>query len=525
MPPINKKKAISKKEQRSQSSAPVMEQSAPVERRAAAKSPAVETSKVVPSWKMRASQERIDFVEKNFVPTMIEFLRTKMGVNLYDERAVKTSVLYDLMCNRVTAPIEIKVTPIAYDRDTKKFVAGPEITSYSSLRFIMPYDKNTFKPVDIDDKHVPFIATYPCHRYLQKITSDELLEGTAETPEMSVTKTEEKVPVFTREQVIALENMGIAEDRLYANSFNTLPMQVKKDILAGKPFEIDGAIRTDFGKTFNVCGVGQMVTMKDGSVKTMFTPNAPEERTADKVIDILHVGTMGNINLDFRQRDAMGRPVKDIYDMPQLNDAGYNIVKYGNALCPVTGRDYTKKLNKETKTYEASKEKLMYEVSSINGGLAITPMTKVMEFDENGKPKMKKDGKTQEFHWEIASPHLTREDAKGVTKEMVGGLRIQNEYVQFASDADRESYKRGFGGVVKDALWKEYTFKEVGGKKKREVKTVRYDAFVVSDNQCNGFPKAFSPKVSKEIIEMREQRKQEKQEKKAVRKQNFGFRH
>ena len=79
-----------------------------------------------------------------------------------------------------------------------------------------------------------------------------------------------------------------------------------------------------------------------------------------------------------------------------------------------------------------------------------------------------------------------------------------NQDLQFKSPQDLENFKRGKGGVVEGATWQSYG--EKGGKPKQ----VKYDAFVVPDNQRNGFAKAFSPSTSQKLIERQQQQIQPK---------------
>ncbi len=442
-------------------------------------------------------QKRAELIEKGFHPTAVAFLKKELGIDL---NSLPLNTVYDIKAGRVTEPLTVRVTPLVYDRSTKTAKEMPPIQSVSSMRFVFPYDKN-FNPVALDKEHKVFVASYPCHEYIQK--AEPSLNVTAEenAPAAAVQK---ELPKFTQEQIMALEGIGINENRLYGSAFNALDVETKRDILDGNVFSVDGYVRTSFG-VLNVSGVGKLVEGPDGTARAKFQAQEPVTLDKDSILDIASVRKMGNLELDFFERDANGKMKTDVYDLPILNQAGKDLVNYGVSFEPVDGYLHKMEYDAKERKFKDVVQKDKYQVSVVNGGLCATKMRKVNDLDQDGNQiKTKFNGKeVDKYHYEATDVRLNAD----------GTVKVGNQDLKFKTKQDLENYKRGKGGVVEGAKWLSYS--EKGGKPKE----VKYDAFIVPDNQKNGFAKAFSPSTSQKLIE----KNQTKIMKAPKRKQNFSL--
>ena len=440
-------------------------------------------------------QKRAELIEKGFHPTAVAFLKKELGIDL---NSLPLNTVYDIKAGRVTEPLTVRVTPIVYDRSTKTAKEMPPIQSVSSMRFVFPYD-NDFNPVALDKNHKVYVASFPCHDFIQKAEpSLETQQGAAEAP------AKKELPKFTAEQIMALEGIGINENRLYATSFNALDVETKRDILEGNVFNVDGYVRTSFG-VLNVCGVGKLVEGPDGTARAKFQAQEPVKMEKDCILDIDSVRKMGNLELDFFERDANGKMKTDVYDLPILNQAGKDLVNYGVSFEPVDGYLHKMEYDAREKRFKDVIQKDKYQVSVVNGGLCATKMRKVNDLDQDGNQiKTKFNGKeVDKYHYEATDVRINAD----------GTVKVGNQDLKFKTKQDLENYKRGKGGIVEGATWVSY------GEKGTKAKQVKYDAYVVPDNQKNGFAKAFSPSTSQKLAE----RNQVKLTKAPKRKQNFSL--
>ena len=250
----------------------------------------------------------------------------------------------------------------------------------------------------------------------------------------------------------------------------------------------------------NVNGKAKMVTRKDGTVLTKFEPQYPVVKQNRQIVDLLSVRKIGNLELDFFDRDPKGHVKKDVYGNPVINQAGRDLIKYGVAFGPVDGFIHKRVYDPKMHEFRDSVTPDKYQVTLVNGGLCPTRMKKVMELDQNGNQIMtvSRTGEdVPKYHYECADAKVSG-----------GKVRIGNQELEPATPKDLDSYKRGRGGVFKGC---EYTDLKT---KKRVV----YDVFAVPDNQRGGFAKGFRPSVSEELI-----KRQQDAKKTVSKKQNFSM--
>lgn len=439
------------------------------------------------------AQKRENVITAKLHPTAVTFLKENFGIDVRDPK-LPLATLYDIVEARVTAPLEYVVTPIIYDRSSKKAVEGQPLNCVGSLRFIFPYDKKTYKPIPIDEHNKVYVASFPCHEYLQKVDVSEA--QSVATPAQE--KATGELPKFNTAQIQALEGIGIKEDRLYSDGFNALPVSVKRDILAGQPFDVNGTVRTSFGAV-NITGQAKMVTLADGTVRTKFEPRYPEPLKQDSVLDIMSVRRIGNLELDFFERDPRGKVKTDVYDMPIINKAGRDLVKYGVTMEPVYGYLHMKEYDNKEKKYVDVPKKARYHAAVVNGGIFASQDRQVPDLNEDGTQQTTMiAGKEQKkFHYEVSDVRVNKD----------GTVHVGSDDLKFASESDLKNYRAGIGGVVVGAKWHNF----------KDNTDVVYNAWAVPDITKNGFAKVFSPETSKAIIESHE--------KKAVvaKKQNFSM--
>ena len=420
---------------------------------------------------------------KPFLPENIKYLKDIFGIDL-NSRDISAKTVADIASGRVTDPLEMVVRPLAYDKSLKENVEMPPVKVVASVKIVFPYEKGTFKQLPLDEDHKMFFASYPCFDTLVKSEVPDL--ETAEERESNVSAKDLK---FSKEQVLALEGLGIRENRLYAGAYNALSADEKSSILNGLPFDVTGTLRISDGfsgfKDVSLNGVAQLKTNSKGEVTTRFEPQYPIEATPGRVIDLLKVRRIDKLELDFFERTPSGKIKTDVGGAYVINKAGRELATYGVSFTPVDGYTHTPVWDDKEKRYVDPIEKSKYQVSVLNGGLCVTKMEKVNELDKDGNQIMTKVGgkEVPKYHYEV-------KDAR--VKD--GKVYVNGELLEPASPKDLENYKRGIGGLFKNAKWVEYG---EGGKKKE----VTYDAYAVPNNQKSGFAKVFSPSTSAKLTE------------------------
>lgn len=397
-----------------------------------------------------------------FHPENIKYLRDKLGLDVTDAEKCNNAFLDDLLYGRVTKPVEMTVTPLAYDYGTKsRSLEMPQITILSSVRMIFPHD-NKFNQIAIDpterDSRL-YVATYPHYLKCEKAQEEDVLEQpVAGVSEKSAVK--EKVE-FTDAEKQALEGIGISSQRLYGGRFNSIDQETKQMMKDGEDFVFTGTVNTEVG-ALNVSGIGRLST-EEGKVSASFE-TLDQQEGKDLMLDIMSVRKVGNLELDFFERDSQGKILRDEEGQPRINRAGWNLIEFGQAMEPVAGYVHSVEWSNENHRYEDKVNKGTYQVSVVNGGLVATSM-------KQGEDK----------RYEVA------------TRMKDGKVFVGGQYLEFASEKDRDMYIHGFGGVVKGATWKDYSAK----------KDVKYDAFIVADNKKGGYGVAYSPSVSEKLIARR----------------------
>lgn len=459
-----------------------------------------------PAPKISDEEKREKILQERFAPESIEFLKRNFGIDLHSKQ-VPVNYLYDIADGRLTPePLEAIIRPTAYSKESKSRIEVEPIRVVASFRFNFPFtlENGVKKYIAPTEKNPVAVAAFPCHDYLQMADPSETsVAEPAVAQEESTEKAE--MPKFTPAQVAALEGLGISEERLYANSFNAISLDDKRAMLAGEEFPVSGTTRILDAETntlipVNVNGKAKMVTRKDGTVLTKFEPQYPVVKQNRQIVDLLSVRKIGNLELDFFDRDPKGHVKKDVYGNPVINQAGRDLIKYGVAFGPVDGFIHKRVYDPKMHEFRDSVTPDKYQVTLVNGGLCPTRMKKVMELDQNGNQIMtvSRTGEdVPKYHYECADAKVSG-----------GKVRIGNQELEPATPKDLDSYKRGRGGVFKGC---EYTDLKT---KKRVV----YDVFAVPDNQRGGFAKGFRPSVSEELI-----KRQQDAKKTVSKKQNFSM--
>lgn len=431
----------------------------------------------------KAGLERLQAL-KGVKDEHIDFLRDNLGVDLQSPKT-PLDVVYDIVKGRLTrTPVDIVVTPLAYDSNKKEKVEMPPVKAVASLR--VQFTK--------DDK--VFVETVPCRPYLEKVEDEKDLARREPREDDG-----RKAPSFTEEELKAIEGVGIRRDRIYGG-FDRVDHETKLAMADGEPFFVDGSIQTSFGSV-NVIGEAQLVHNEDGTVEAKFKPVYPEERDEKKVIDLLEARVRGSLELDFFERDPKGKIVTNAAGVPELNKAGRNIVEFGAALEPVVGFVHKRVFDQKAKKYVDKVERGYFEVTAQNGNLYPTKMLNVADRKPDGTEVTVTDRKGVSH---IVTHPETHSRLTSDGKVYVDGLSTP---LDFKSERDREDYLRGKGGVVVGAV--------IGTGKDKKV----YEGYAFPDNRRGGFATVFSPETSKKLVERRE--KAEKRQTTRRRKQNYGM--
>lgn len=443
-------------------------------------------------------EERRQKVLDGFHPEVVKFFMDEMGIDL---SKLSTSTLFDLQTGKLTEPLEMVVTPLAYDKDGKKKIEMPRIQVFDSLQVILPYANG--KAVAPDDKHRIIVTTVPCRPMAEKGVALVL-----DAPE-SETKGGRETPSFTEEQTMALEGIGLDRSRLFGG-FNHIGKDVKCAIADGEQFFVDGAVKTSFGLV-NVIGVAQL-SEQGGSPVASFEPFYPQEHTEEMAVDLMDARINGALELDFFRRRPDGRIMTDVNGNPKFNDAYYNLLAYGNALEPVRGDVHRRSWDAKAKKFVDSVESGMYQVSVApayrvwdvyekswkvfdQGNLVITPMREITY----------KKGEANAVRYEVSQARTVIDkvivkDEKGKPEEKeVNKVFVDGQGgapLEFVSEKDFVNFMAGRGGFVKGAKHHDYSANT----------DVTYNAFVVAEKSRGGYARLYSPATSKKIAERMDQK-------------------
>lgn len=466
----------------------------PKRKEAQAKAAAAEAAKAAPqNVPAEGDDKQRRRALDQFHPDVKAWLKENLDINVESSRQVSTADLFNMLQGKVTSPIESVVTPLSYDRELKQAVEMPKIKSVSSFRFVFPMEEGKMTAPDKD--HPVFVQNIPCRPQLEK--GDGIREA---APAPAREADEDKGPSFSEAQIMAAEGVGISRDRLYGG-YNHLPMDDKKAIAAGEPFDVDGAVRTSFG-TLNVIGRARLVTDADGGVSARFESSRPEGREAGLIVDLMSGRRQGMLELDLFQRDSQGRVITDVNRVPLMNRAAENLTRYGVAMEPVAGYVHTREYDKKEKKWVDKVQRHDYLVSVVNGNLYATRMKAVPDLNPDGSKVTYKDRSGKDV--ERTHPEVVLSRVKDGKVFIDGG---SGKALEFASPKDEENFVRGRVAFVKDATYHDFKSK----------KDETYEAAVVADNRRAGFAKPFTPQTSRELKARTEVRQAPR------RKQNFGF--
>lgn len=437
---------------------------------------------------------RAKILKERFVPETIAYLKENFGLDVQSP-AFPVQALRDIGYGFVTQPLEAVLSPKGYDRDNRVEVDLPKIRTVSSFKFVLPQD-NDFKPVAPSKDHGVFVQAFPCHDFIMKSSGSSVQEEQQGEQESQAKRNDIK---FTNAQLLALEGVGIAGDRVFSG-FNALSDEQLAAAYDGVPFEFEGCVKTAAGY-MNVAGTATLKEGHDGVPVAVFEPNMPSERHENETLDLLTINKIGNLELDFFERSKMtGEVLKDSHGRPMINRAGRDILSYGISMEPVKGTVHSRIWDDVEKAMRHNNKTDMYQVAVVNGGLMAVKMLKVEEKDEKGEKIMVGSGKYAfaKYHYELDNVRINKD----------GTVRLSNGVnVSFASDEDALNYRKGKGAKVVGAVWTDYS---KGGK--GESRT--YDAYIVPDPLRGGFARQFSPETSKMLME--------RDKPKVKKTQNFG---
>lgn len=461
-----------------------------------------------PSPALKEQEERQKVLE-TFHPKVLDWFRENLGIDLAKQPA---EFIHDIKQGKMTNPVQVVVTPLAWDKESRKNVAMPRINPVLSIMANLPFENG--KMVAPDDKHKVYIQSVAPRALLEKADGS----ATEEAVEPSVASAGKDAPKFTEAMLMAAEGVGINRERLYGG-FNHLSSDQKRAILDGDVFEVSGAVKTSFG-LLNVSGEARMNVAKDGSVRMDYRPIYPEPMSADKVIDIIAARRIGTLELDIFRRDGAGHIMKDVNGAPLLNRAGENLVTYGNALEPVLGYTHTREYDKDQKKFVDHVEHDWYQVSAVTGkqynaetgrservvlgNLHARAMDKAPDLNPDGTKVTYTDRNGKEAvrtHPVVKNPRVTE-----------GKVFLEGQGrspFPFKTERDMQDFLGGRGGVVSGVSYHDF----------KTGKDVIYDAFVYHDHVRGGFGHAFTPSTSEALIARRD----EQQRKTTVKKQNFGI--
>lgn len=424
----------------------------------------------------------------------LKLLKENLGLDLRSSE-VPVDVVYDIVKGRLTKkPVDIVVTPLAYDSGKKSRIEMPALSVSTSIRVQFPKEGGLF------------VDSVPARPFVEKASGNEKKDAKAE--EVSEAEGSKKpAPVFSEAQLQALEGIGIQRDRVFSG-FDHLSGETKRAIAEGETFFVDGAVRTSFGM-LNVTGYASLETDGEGKVTASFESMKPEERKENLLLDVLDARVRGNLELDFYERDSAGKIVYEKGDVkvPKLNEAGRNLVEFGASLGPVAGYSHKRVFDRKSGGMTDKVEKAWYFVTAVNGNLYPTKMLNVPNKKEDGTVVSVRDRKGVE-HIQTHPEVSARFDAEG--RVFVDG----QDALKFKTDRDRSDYLLGRGGLVEGAV--------IGTGKQKKV----YDGFVFPDNRRGGFATVFSPETTKTLVERRTKEEKKEQKKAAVtrrKKQNYSL--
>lgn len=454
------------------------------------------------------SREEWQKAFKSFHPAVVDWFKENLDLDLRHQPA---NFLYDLRQGKMTQPVQVVVSTLAWDRERKVNVPAGRINPFVALMVNLPFKDG--KMVAPDKDNPVYVASVPCRPLLER--SETGVEPGSPAPAPSGDR---KAVEFTKEELFALEGAGVNGERLF-KGFNAFSDEEKEAIKAGEVFELVGAVKTPFGM-LNVAGEAQLRQDADGKPVVKFQSYMPEEMEEGKVIDLMSARVIGAVELDFFRRDSSNRIIRDVNRRPELNEAGRNLIAYGNAMEPVAGYVHRRVYDAKERRYEDKVEKGWYQVVAVThrqwsdekhayvkgttGSLYAREMKMVQALNADGTKAFRRDADGKEAP--VMQPEIQFARVEG-GKVRLDGQGTGKEFA-FKTERDLQDYMQGRGGVVSGVIYHDYKTK----------KDVAYDAFVVADPTRGGFGVAFTPSTSEELIKARDGKKEVKRK-----KQNFGI--
>lgn len=377
--------------------------------------------------------------------------------------------------NGMAVPVTVTVVPMAYNDVSKLNVKGEPITVNTAMRAVFPKGKDG-KPVELDKTHKMFVTTYAYRPLLLAGDDSAQAPAAGQAPESGV-KEPVKVSADIRTE---LEKVGVNREQLYPGNPGSLTDEQKKAILDGEVFIVDGYVKTDCGVAVNFCGKAQY-DPETGSAK-LVPLNLEEGRTTYNAIDLAELKASSSEALvpDVLKAAMAGSVRLNIFTegengVLKLNEAGQNLRDFGNALVPVEGYNV------------ATRKKEFYTVSILDetGSADVTPMRKFNEMVDGEK-------KVRYEPMQVRTGIAKNKAGKEVNVVFVAGGKTP---LEFKSEKEFDSYRRGFGGLVK---------------------TGKYDAFAVPDQSKGGYAVLYSEDMTKRIQEALQKSEQKKARMKAA---------
>ena len=395
--------------------------------------------------KYETQAERDKFISDNFLPGDADYLRNEFGIDLHDMKAVGYYSLRDIQKGLTTNDaLFFTVVPFANGHSFNP------VDVFASIQVIWPFENGKRVPISVENNVLPFVKTFPFREMVLDGNDD------VENEEKGVLENVN----FSKAQLNALKGIGIDDNVLLG-----LPQSVKKDIVEGREFSCAGTVMTAHGHFVNLAGPGQLETSADGKIAiAKVRYNTKSVLDNNLVLDISSVRTVGNIRLDFFERDPNGNPIYEKDEngkvkepkKPKLNQQAIDLNDYGYSFNPVKGVRYGR---------DGKISDVYCDVSVVNGGLYIAQRRKIVE-------KNPIDGKESEALEPAVSHVSVREGKRGVF--------YGNNHVPFVSAADEAGYRSGKGGRVetKDGV-----------------------LYAVPDPSRAGFAKVFDKEKSANLIE------------------------
>lgn len=401
-----------------------------------------------------------------FDPSVVRWFKDNLDLDLASGQVSVRDLRHLLYEEFTSVPYPLVVRPLVYDAANKQRVMAAPVRQWAALRVFLP--KKDGKAVPVSDENTVRIITAPCKPYVQ-------LDKDGEYPMREAAPSVPSSVRLSSEVMMALEGIGLNRERFFG-SVNRIKPEVLELIAAGKPFPVDGTVKTSFG-IVNLSGTGRLYKNERGEVRASFDSNTearpkteqsraagrkkdamsveerllkglpvPMVRRSSKksekpegpkyAPDILGMGWVGSVKLDYYRRYSDGSLVDD-GDSPLTREAR-NIRDFGASLGPVPGEYHYSTYNSATQKMEHHVEPGYYFVRIVQGYPSLEKYRAVQKVDGNGR-------KVTAFELPSAVFRV---------KDMEVRDYDTNEVRTFRTEQDRDDFIMGYGGHVKDAVFK-----------------------------------------------------------------------